>query len=248
MHVNRKILLALFVLLLAGCRWYDQGGPVTSTNGLSCQGYTNYEFFQWRDEGYRYYIREQGAECSYECPDGTVSQAEISSKFSTASPLYSASKEELDAQFCGAVSQPAATQTPVPATISPTHPVSPTAEPSATITVQASATAGTSATAEPPLLTGRITMCDTGAQLISFRIVQPPPDLTGRRLEVRISDQQTVCTINPTNPSLLTCTIPASVLFPARVVVNVDDTVVNDFIYDGLGCAKITTPVATTTP
>jgi hypothetical protein len=46
----------------------------------------------------------------------------------------------------------------------------------------------------------------------------------------------------------LTCTLPPDMTFPASIVVSVDGAVVNDFVYDGLGCAEITTPVATTTP
>jgi hypothetical protein len=91
-------------------------------------------------------------------------------------------------------------------------------------------------------------MCDTGADLVSFRIVQPPPDLTGKTLTVQIAEQESACYVNQTNPSLLTCTIPAGVTFPARVVVNLDGAVVNDFNYDGLYCAELTTPIATTTP
>ena len=84
--------------------------------------------------------------------------------------------------------------------------------------------------------------------MISFRVVEPPPDLTGKALTAQIAEQESSCYINPTNPSLMTCTIPGGVIFPARVVVSVDGAVANDFIYDGLGCAEITTPVATTTP
>jgi len=92
-------------------------------------------------------------------------------------------------------------------------------------------------------------MCDIGTdRLISFRTVQPPPDLTAKTLMVRIAEQETTCTVNPTNPSLLTCAIPAGVTFPAAVVVSLDDAVVNDFIYDGLGCAKLSTPIVTTAP
>jgi hypothetical protein len=42
--------------------------------------------------------------------------------------------------------------------------------------------------------------------------------------------------------------MPPLVTFPAQVVVSLDGAVVNDFIYDGIGCDEITTPVATTTP
>jgi len=211
---------------------------------LSCQSYTDYRFFEWRGEEYRYYIKEEGAECSYICPDGTVSQPAISAKFSASSPLYFASKEELDLQFCGIAPQFTPSETPV--STSPTPSMSPA--PAASPTAQASATAGITPTAQSPLLTGGVTMCDTGTKLISFRIVEPPPDLAGKTLTAQIAELETICAVNPTNPSLLTCTIPASVIFPARVVVSLDGAVVNDFIYDGSGCAEISTPMPTTTP
>lgn len=231
---------AFSALLLTMCRTYEQAEPVNSIEGLSCQSYTDYRFFEWRGEEYRYYIKEEGAECSYICPDGTVRQPAISAKFSASSPLYSASKEELDLQFCGIAVQPTPTEPPVTVTTSPT--------PAASATVQASPTAENSPTPLPPLLSGRVTMCDTGINLISFRIVEPPPDLTAKTLTVQIAEQESTCAANPTNPSLLTCTIPPSVTFPARVVASLDGTVVNDFIYDGLGCEEISTPMPTTTP
>jgi hypothetical protein len=98
------------------------------------------------------------------------------------------------------------------------------------------------------LLTDQVTMCDTGGGLISFRLVQPPPDLTGKTLVVQIGEQESSCYVNQVNPSLMTCTIPPGVVFPARVAVNLEGTVVNDFSYDGLYCAQLTTPLPATTP
>jgi hypothetical protein len=91
-------------------------------------------------------------------------------------------------------------------------------------------------------------MCDIGGDLISFRIVQPPPDMTGKTQTAQIAEQDSSCYVNATNPSVMTCTLPPGVAFPARVVVSVDGAVANDFVYDGLGCALLTTPIATTTP
>jgi hypothetical protein len=91
-------------------------------------------------------------------------------------------------------------------------------------------------------------MCDVASSLINFRMNEPVPDLTGKDLTVQIADQPTTCSVNPVNTSLLTCTIPPGVTFPARVFVSLDGATVNDFIYNGLGCAKIATPFPTTTP
>src|SRR5687767_12417484 len=84
-----KILLVLSTFLLSMCRSYDNG-TVASINGLSCQNYTDYGFL----------TRSEGADCFYVCPDGTVTQPHISENFSGDSSLFTASKEELDSQFC----------------------------------------------------------------------------------------------------------------------------------------------------
>lgn len=190
------------------CRWYDPGGRVTSTNGLSCQNYINYGSF------------EEAAECSYICPDGTIRQPVIAGKFSVSSPLYSTSKEELDGQFCTGIFQPTATE--LPTSMPPT--------------AQASSTAAISPTPLPPLLTGEVTSCNRSMNLINFRMVESAPELTGRTLMVLISEQESTCAVNPLNPSLLTCTTAAPLTFPMRVVVQLDDAEVNDFTFDGFGC------------
>ncbi|HET8671266.1 MAG TPA: hypothetical protein VFM05_11740, partial [Candidatus Saccharimonadales bacterium] len=220
-------------------------------------------FFEWRGEEYSYYIREEGADCSYTCSDGTVRQVNISGTVST---MYSASKAEMDAQFCGVALEPTPTEVVAtePPTLapSPTLAASPTAAASPTLaetptlaaspiaspTAQAITTAVGSSGVQGSLLTGRVTMCDTGGNLISFRITQPPPDLTGKTLTAQIGGQESVCYVNATNPSLMTCTIPPGMTFPAPVAVSVDGTVASEFTYSGLGCTEITTPVATTTP
>lgn len=222
-----NLFLLLSALLLTTCKSYDQRGPVESTNGLSCQNYTNYGF----------YVPQARAECFYVCPDGTIRQPDIPGKFSASSPLYSSSKEDLDLQFCGmAASQPAPTQ--APASASP-PPAASTAPP----TIQASPTAEISLTPQPPLLTGAVPMCDVGGNLMNLRIAEPAPVLTGKTLTVQIADMASTCAVNPVNPSLLGCTIPVGVIFPARIVVSLDSIVVNDFIFDGSGCAKLTTPI-----
>jgi hypothetical protein len=199
------------------CRWYDEAGLVTSTNGLSCLNYTSYGSF------------EKGADCSYICPDRTVRQITLPGKFSASSKLYSTSKEDLDIEFCDMASGPAPTEPPV-ATDTATLPASPTA--------QASAATAISPTSPSPLLTGEVTSCDKSRNLINFRMVEVAPDLAGKELAVLISNQASTCAVNPLNPSLLTCTIQTALIFPMRVVVQLDGAVVNDFTSDGLGCLR----------
>src|SRR6185503_13107028 len=148
-----KLVLVLSAFLLSMCRAYDQNGTVASINGLSCQNYTDYGFLK----------RSERAACFYVCPDGTVAQPDIPENFSESSSLYTATKKELDAQFCGVASLPTATQqlastsapaTPLVATSATESPIEITA------TAEASPTPAISPTAMPPLLTGDVTMCD----------------------------------------------------------------------------------------
>ena len=221
-----KLLLVLSAFLLSMCRTYDQNGTVASINGLSCQNYTDYGFLK----------RSERAACFYVCPDGTVAQPDISENFSDSSSLYTATRKELDSQFCSLSAQPVATEqlasTSAPAT--PLATASATESPSETATMEATLTAAISPTAPPPLLTGDITMCDQTTDLISFRIVESAPDLTDELVTLQISEQETTCEVNPVNTSLLTCTLPGAVTFPATVVVSLDGAVVNEFQYDGV--------------
>ena len=215
------------------CTFYDQSGAVVSPNGLSCQTRTDFGFFE----------RQQSAQCYYQCPDGTARQPEIAGAFSVSSPLYSASRTDLDAQFCGEslLATPTSPPATTTATLASTATRPPQAGDSPTSTAEITVT-------KSPLLAGDVTMCDLAVSLINFRMLEPVPDLSGQDLEVDIADQETSCDVNPVNTSLLTCQIPAAVTFPARVLVRLDDSVVNDFIFDGTGCAKIATPFPTTTP
>jgi hypothetical protein len=233
MRRKTKFFVLFSVLLLTMCKSYANQ-PVTYTNGLSCQNYTDYRFFEWRGEEYNFYLREEGADCTYTCSDGTVKESNVSG---TISALYSSSKENLEAQFCGvaASATPPATASPTPTrTGSPTR----TAPPTATVTLAT----------QVPLLSGTVSMCDLGGKLINFKIADSAPDFTEQKLEVRISERESSCYVNPTNRSLLTCTIPIGVSFPATIVVRLDGAVVNEFVYTGLGCALLTTPTPAPKP
>jgi hypothetical protein len=144
----------------------------------------------------------------------------ITGKFSVSSPLYSASKEELDGRFCVGIFQPTPTELPTS--------MPPTVQPSPIVAI--------SPTSLPPLLTGEVTSCNRSINLINFRMVEPAADLTGRTLMVLLSEQESTCAVNPLNPSLLTCTTAAALTFPMQVVVQLDGTEVNDFTFDGFGC------------
>jgi hypothetical protein len=214
------LVLAFSALLSTMCRFYDQGERVTPINGLSCQAYT--EYF---GEGS---VISNGLECYYTCPREVAGPLDFETD-----PSLSTSKEDLDRTLCSATT-PQLTATEPVETVSPT--------PVASATAQASPTTGISPTAQSPLLTGEVTMCDGALNLISFRIVQPPPDLTDKTLTVQIAGLESTCAVNPVNPSLLTCSIPRSMTFPVQVVVHLDGALVNELSFDGVGCIHIDTP------
>ncbi|HEX6270791.1 MAG TPA: hypothetical protein VFZ43_11175 [Anaerolineales bacterium] len=230
--INLYFVLAFSALFLTMCRFYDQGARLTPLDGLGCQAYTDYF-----EEGLGI---SKGLECYYACPDRTV----VGPVDFETDPSFSFSEGDLDRTLCGVV--PQFTPTISSEENSPTPAASET--PALSPTPEDSATPQASPTPDQPLLTGQTTMCDLGANLINFRMVEPVPDLTDKTLIVEIADTETTCAVNPTNPSLLTCTIPPLVTFPARIVVNLDDAIVNDFIYQGIGCDELTTPIPTTTP
>lgn len=227
--MNRNIrlffALAFSALLLTMCRFYDDAERVTPINGLSCQGYTDYF-----GEGS---VISNGLECYYACPTGVAGPFDFE-----ADPSLTTSKGDLDRTLCGITSQ--FTPTESLASTPPTPILSPT--PAASAAAQASPTARITSTAQSPLLTGAVTMCEGATDLISFRILQPPPDLTDKDVTAQIAGLESTCAVNPVNPSLLTCTIPELVTFPAEIVVTLDGVVVNEFTFDGLGCIGVDTP------
>ena len=232
MRKKLKLFVVFSCLLLTMCRRYEEEAPLLSLDGLSCRNYTAYF-----EHGLR---SSEGLECYYACPNKTV----IGPLDFQDDPARTYTEGDMDRRYCGI--KPEFTPTLASTSPSATIVASPTLVASPTIEV--SVTTGVTPTASAPLLTGTVTMCDTGTNLISFRLVAPTPNLAGKTLTARIADRDSSCSINPINPSLMTCTIPSGVTFPARIVLSVDTVVVNDFMYSGLGCAELTTPIATTSP
>ena len=226
--MKRKLYLAFFALLLTMCRTYSQAEPLTSIDGLVCRPFNEP------------FGGNRGFECTYICPDGQTTGPR---DFDT-DPSFSATKGDLDRLLCG-IALPTSTRAATLVADTPTVAETPTLEASATTAL--TATVAISPTGSP-LFTGQVPMCDIGGNLISFRIVEAPPDLTGKTVTVEIAGQENSCEINPTNPSLMTCNLPNELTFPATVIVRLDDVVVNELTLNGIGCERITTPVATTTP
>jgi hypothetical protein len=248
MSGKTKVFLLFLACLLTMCTSY--ANRTTYSNALACQDYTEYKFFEWTGDQYNFYSREAGTTCSYTCPDGTVKEVSLTEENPA---LVTASSEVLNTELCGEVApSPTAMESlltvfPVTtgtSTLAATRTArgSPTVTP--TLGTPASATLVPAATiaAGGDYLNGTVSMCDLGGKLINFRIAQPPRDITGMTLQVTIEGRESMCYVNPTNRSLLTCTIPVGVSFPADIVVSLDGVVVNEFVYNGLGCALITTP------
>ena len=217
----RKRLILFVVLssfLVTMCGTVPEKQLVNPIDGLSCRAVAGS-------------AREM--DCFYTCPDGTVGPIRFDGD-----PSLSLAKGDFDSQYCGIAPQftsqaPAASPSPSP---SPAPTDSPTAEPTATDIV--------SVAGQDPFLAETVSMCDLGGKLINFRLVLPVPTFTEESLDVRIADQESACYVNPTNPNLLTCTIPNDISFPAQVVVTLDGAIVNDFVYSGAGCAILTTPTS----
>ena len=212
---KRSILFVVFSsFLLTMCGTGPEKQLANPIDGLSCRAYAG---------------SVRVLECTYTCPDKTVGPILFEGD-----PSLSLSKGDLDRRYCDIA--PQSTSTKPPPTASP----SPTSSP----TPEATATAVVPVTAQDPLLAETISMCDLGGKLINFRLLAPASDLTAEALDVQIADQDSTCYVNPTNSSLLTCTIPNDISFPARVVVTLDGAIVNDFVYSGVGCSILTTPTS----
>ena len=214
MRIKLNLFLISSVFLLTMCTDHAAMQLANPIDGLSCSG------------------SAAQIECAYTCPDGTT----VGPIAFEGDPSLSLSKEELDRRYCDVDTR--ATPTRLPARATPTEFAtnSPTIAPSLTVVVPA--------TGQESLLSETVSMCDLGGKLINFRIVEPASEFTEETLEVQIAEQDSICYVNPTNPSLLTCLLPNEISFPAHVVVSLDGVVVNDFLYSGVGCAIVTTPTS----
>lgn len=98
-------------------------------------------------------------------------------------------------------------------------------------------------TPTPPLaiLTGEVTYCNAATYFMNLRFDHSfvPSSFSH---QVTINGEPMVCKVNESNSSLLLCSYPPSVVFPANIKVSINDIVVNDFMYDGAACVIPATP------
>lgn len=121
-----------------------------------------------------------------------------------------------------------------------------TAKDSVTVNVDLSIpTATTEPTMTPtqpsPVLTGEVTYCDPATDTMNLRIDHTFVPSSFNH-QVTINGDPMACKVNGSNSSLLTCSYPPSVVFPANIKVSINDIVVNDFMYDGSACVIPATP------
>ena len=217
MRKNLILFMVFSAFVVTMCGTVPARELANPIEGLSCQAVTG--------------SGQPTMECFYTCPEGTVGPILFEGD-----PSLSLSKGDFDRRYCENVPQSTST---VPAA-SPSPSPSPTSPPAE----QATATVAVPVTAQDPLLAETVSMCDLGGKLINFRLLEPAPELDPETLDVKIAEQDSTCYVNPTNPSLLTCRIPNDISFPAQVVVSMNGAIVNDFLYNGVGCSILTTPTS----
>jgi hypothetical protein len=147
--------------------------------------------------------------CMFTCPDTTI-------RLQLTSNEYEWSQDQLIDKYC-------------------------TVPPTATSTATATATVIPSATATPkkisgPMLTGDVTLCDIRNGVINLRIVDGYDMSQVGTLETTIGGYPASCMVNPGNASIYTCNLPASIIFPAQIVLKGDGSILNDFLFDGSSC------------
>jgi hypothetical protein len=123
-----------------------------------------------------------------------------------------------------------------------------TATASASVTVNVDLSVPT-ATTEPtmtptpplPILTGEVTYCEPASYTMNLRLDHSFVPSSFNHT-VTINGDPMTCKVNGSNSTLLTCSYPAPVVFPANIKVSINDIVVNDFMYDGAACVIPATP------
>lgn len=214
MRKNSILFMVFSAFLVTMCGTAPARELANPIDGLSCQTSAG-----------------RAMECYYTCPEGTVGPLLFDGD-----PSLLLSKSDFDRRYCNIAPE-------VSATVPPASP-SPSPSPTSPPTEEATATVAVPVTTQDPLLAETVSMCDLGGKLINFRLLEPATDLDPETLDVKIAEQDSTCYINPTNPSLLTCTIPNDISFPAQVIVSRNGAVVNEFLYNGVGCSILTTPTS----
>ena len=209
------------------CRIIGCSDPQTMTmregdvsTSFVCTNYT--DFATGSENG-----MDQGVTCNIPCPDNTTQKVDMND---VPSPqfLNSHTTSEIQAMYCPGFAVPTATST-----------VTSTPGPTATATT----TPTKAPTATPlPYLSGEVRACNLTDRYINFTIDPNAIDPSGMDFEVTISGVPSTCSVPSSNTGILSCTFPQNQTFPARVIVNVDGFITNDFIFDGSSCAANVPP------
>ncbi len=208
------LILIFSALLVTVCRCSIIPGVPTVinfTNGTSANCLKYGEYFSGRGS---IFWTVNSYDCTIPCPDGTKVLVNLESE-ETDKTIANKGKFDLAAlqkQYCKKASvQAELTATAIPPLIAIPN-------------------------SAPPFLTEEITSCDMRARYINLRMVQSPPDLTDKKLVIAINNTEVQCSIPSNNKSVYSCVLPNNMKFPADILVNLDETEVNNFNYDGTNC------------
>jgi len=92
-----------------------------------------------------------------------------------------------------------------------------------------------------PILTGEVTYCDSQTRTINLRFVDGFVTQDFQH-QVTINGEVVNCKINESNSTLLTCSYPASIAFPANIQIETGGITVNDFDFNGAACQTTQKP------
>jgi len=213
-----SMLLLALAAFLSGC---NTGAPVRYANGLVCRPVTVMKGPSGMDDEPFSITTER--DCQYTCPDGLVA--------SIGPAMLNVSKAQLDASAWCRQSSPVTAA-------SPASPAPAITEAPIALETPIPITGGSVSTSP---LTMNVASCDPVASYINFRLGDQPPAETAAKLRVELNGNWAECRIAPGNPSVLSCTIPVTTLFPVLVVVRLDDAVLTHFTYDGSLCSAAPT-------
>jgi hypothetical protein len=87
----------------------------------------------------------------------------------------------------------------------------------------------------PPILLGDVSYCDPLLHLMNMPFVNGFSPLNYKH-DVTMNGLPVNCQVNGSNSKLLTCSYPASLVFPATIQVSINGIVVNQFTFNGASC------------
>jgi hypothetical protein len=217
-------LILLLALLLVGCKTQLTNDPFNwgshscvFTGTLDAPGILDTVSYPHEYNGTFRCTNPDGSNLT--CPNGQpAGRAEFTAKLQK--PRDFTEKNFWDLLDCSPAAAATSTPTPAPAPTATFTPM-PTPTPSA-------------------LLSGEVSACSTKDGFINFKLATVSPLVNESDVILTINGAQVSCTFAGSDNSLLSCPLPAGVVFPAQIQVSIGTAPVNDFTYDGGGCVTQT--------